>query len=96
MRPSTALQENSDRMRAIIARYPVHNVRVFGSTARGDDLDGSDLDLLVDPTERTTLYDLAGLKLELEALLGVGVDIATPGALRRGMAERIADDLRPL
>ena len=96
MRPSIAVQENSERIRTIIARYPVRNVRVFGSAAHGDDLEGSDLDLLVDPTEQTTLYDLAGLKLELEALLGVGVDIATPGALRRGMAGRIADDLRPL
>jgi len=96
MRPSIALQENSDRIRTIIARYPVRNVRVFGSATRGDDLEGSDLDLLVDPTEQTTLFDLAGLKLELEALLGVGVDIATPGALRRGMSGRIADDLRPL
>jgi len=96
MRPSVALQENRNRIRAIIARYPIHNVRVFGSAARGDDLDGSDLDLLVEPTDRTTLYDLAGLKLELEALLGVGVDIATPRALREGLAGRIADDLRPL
>ena len=96
MRPSVALQENTDRIRAIVARYPVSNVRVFGSAARGDDLEGSDLDLLVDPTDKTTLYDLAGLKLELEALLGVGVDIATPRALRRGLDGRIADDLRPL
>jgi predicted nucleotidyltransferase len=96
MRPSVALQENTDRIRAIIARYPVRNIQVFGSVARGDDLDGSDLDLLVEPTERTTLYDLAGLKLELEALLSVGVDIATPRALRQGLAGRIADDLRPL
>ena len=96
MRPSVALQENTDRIRAIIARYPIGNVQVFGSAARGDDLDGSDLDLLVEPTEQTTLYDLAGLKLELEALFGVGVDIATPRALRRGLAGRISDDLRPL
>ena len=73
MRPSVALQENTDRIRAIIVRYHVHNIQVFGSAARGDDLDGSDLDLLVEPTDRTTLYDLAGLKLELEALLRVGV-----------------------
>lgn len=96
MRPSVAVRENAARIRAIIARYPVRNARVFGSTARGDDLDGSDLDLLVEPTDRTTLYDLAGLKLELEALLSVGVDIATPRALRQGLAGRIADDLRPL
>jgi uncharacterized protein len=96
MRPSVAVRENAARIRAIIARYPVRNARVFGSAARGDDRDGSDLDLLVEPTDRTTLYDLAGLKLELEALLGAGVDIATPRALRQGLAGRIADDLRPL
>jgi predicted nucleotidyltransferase len=96
MRPSVAVRENTDRIRAIIARYPVCNARIFGSAARGDDRDGSDLDLLVEPTEATTLFDLAGLKLELEALLGVGVDIATPRALRAGVAGRIADDLRPL
>jgi predicted nucleotidyltransferase len=96
MRPSIAVRENTDRIRAIIARYPVRNARIFGSAARGDDSDGSDLDLLVEPTDATTLFDLAGLKLELEALLGVGVDIATPRALRAGLAGRIADDLRPL
>jgi predicted nucleotidyltransferase len=96
MRPSVAVRANADRIRAIIARYPVHNARIFGSAARGDDLEGSDLDLLVEPTDETTLYDLAGLKLELEALLGVGVDIATPRALRAGLAARIAEDLRPL
>lgn len=59
-------------------------------------MDGSDLDILVEPTKDTTLFDLAWLKLELEALLGVGVDVATPHALRRGMERTIADDLRPL
>jgi predicted nucleotidyltransferase len=83
-------------VRAVIARYPVQNPRIFGSASRGDDLDGSDLDLLVDPMETTTLFDLAGLKLELEALLGVAVDIATPLALRSGIDRAIADDLRPL
>jgi len=96
MHPSEAVQKNTERMRAIIARYPVRNPRMFGSASRGDDVDGSDLDLLVDPTGETTLFDLAGLKLDLEALLGVTVDIATPRALRAGTIERIADDLRPL
>jgi predicted nucleotidyltransferase len=96
MRPSIAIRENAERIRTIVARYPVRNARVFGSAARGDDHDGSDLDLLVDPTDTTTLFDLAGLKLELEGLLGIGVDIATPRALRCGLTGRIADDLRPL
>jgi predicted nucleotidyltransferase len=96
MRPSTAVKNNLERVRAVIARYPVKNARIFGSASRGDDLDGSDLDLLVEPTETTTLMDIAGLKLDLQNLLGVGVDIATPGALSEQIAKNLADDLKPL
>jgi predicted nucleotidyltransferase len=96
MRPSTALRDHMEQVRAIIARYPVRNARFFGSAARGDDRDDSDLDILVEPTEVTTLFDLAGLKLELEALLGVGVDVATPGALPAKVHQAISDDLGPL
>jgi hypothetical protein len=56
LRPSIALQDHMDQVRAIIARYPVQNARFFGSTSRGDDRDGSDLDILVEPTEVTTLF----------------------------------------
>jgi predicted nucleotidyltransferase len=96
MRPSIALRDHMAQVRAIIVRYPVRNARLFGSTSRGDDRDGSDLDILVEPTEVTTLFDLAGLKLELEALLGVGVDVVTPGALPANVDRAISDDLRPL
>ena len=96
MRPSISLRDHIDQVRAIIARYPVQNVRLFGSTSRGDDHDDSDLDILVEPTEVTTLFDLASLKLELETLLGVRVDVATPGALPARVDQAISDDLRPL
>ncbi len=96
MRPSIALHAHLEQVRAVVARYPVRNARIFGSTSRGDDSDGSDLDILVEPTEVATLFDLAGLKLELEALLGVRVDVATPGALPADVDHAISDDLRPL
>jgi uncharacterized protein len=96
LRPSIALQDHIDQVRAVVARYPVRNARFFGSASRGDDRDDSDLDILVEPTEVTTLFDLAGLKLELEALLGVRVDVATPGALPARIDQAISDDLRPL
>jgi predicted nucleotidyltransferase len=64
--------------------------------ARGDDVEGSDLDLLVDPTEETSLFDLAGLALELERLLGVPVDLVTPGGLPPRLAPEVARDTRPL
>lgn len=96
MRPSTAVRNNLDQVKAVIARYPVKNARIFGSAARGDDIEGSDVDLLVEPTDSTTLMDLARLKLELERLLGVGVDIATPRALPDDVARNVADDSTPL
>jgi uncharacterized protein len=96
MRPSLAVRNNIDQVRAIIARYPVKNARLFGSASRGDDIDGSDLDILVEPTDTTTLLDLARLKLELERLLGIGVDIATPRALPQDLAANLAGDLKPL
>ena len=83
-------------MRAVIARYPVGNPRVFGSVARGEDDEKSDLDLLVDPMERTSLFDLAGLQLELTDLLGVPVDILTPGSVGPRITASVYRDARPL
>jgi len=62
-------------------RYQTTNPRVFGSIVHGNDTDGSDLDLLVDPLPGTTLFDLGGLQVELEAMLGVPVDVLTPADL---------------
>ena len=95
-RPSDALREHLAEVREIIARYPVRNPRIFGSVARGEDRAGSDLDLLVDPTERTSLFDVAGLQIDLEDLLGVKVDVATPGALRPENRDRVFKDARAI
>jgi len=96
MKPSEILAAKADEIRAVIARYRVRNPRIFGSVARGEDQDGSDLDILVEPLEGTTYFDLAGLELELADLLGIKIDLATPGALRGKIADRIAVDLKPL
>src|ERR1700682_5310871 len=58
MRPSTLLQQHIDQVREATSRYPVHNPRLFGSSARGDDRQDSDVDILVDPLPQTTFYDL--------------------------------------
>ncbi|HMW30866.1 nucleotidyltransferase family protein [Plasticicumulans sp.] len=81
MRPSLALASNREAARAAVLRYRTTNLRVFGSVLRGEDREGSDLDLLVDPLPGTTLFDLGGLQVELEDLLGVPVDLLTPGDL---------------
>lgn len=81
VRPSVALQAHRDEIRAIISRHNVSNVRVFGSVLHGKDKEGSDLDLLVDPTPETTLFDIGAIRHELLELLGVPVDVVTPNAL---------------
>ena len=81
MRPSLVLEANRIAVREIALRHRVANVRIFGSVVHGDDTDGSDLDILVEPTGETTLMDIAAIQLELERLLGITVDVLTPNAL---------------
>ena len=57
------------------------NARVFGSVVHGSDTEESDLDILVDTTPDTTLFDLGAIRFKLRNLLGVPVDVLTPDAL---------------
>ena len=81
MRPSIALQTHREAIRRIALSHRVTNVRVFGSVVHGDDTDGSDLDILVEPTKETTMMDIAKIQLELSQLLPVAVDVLTPNSL---------------
>ena len=81
MRPSVALQLKRALVRDATDRYRTANPRVFGSVLQGNDRDGSDLDLLVDALPGATLLDLGDLQDDLESLLGVPVDLLTPGDL---------------
>ncbi len=81
MKPSLALASNRDAVRRVVAAHRACNARVFGSVIRGLDTEGSDLDILIDPTPETTLMDVAAIQVELERLLGVSVDVLTPRAL---------------
>lgn len=83
-------------IREISRRYPVTNVRVFGSVARGDDCETSDLDLLVDPLPSATLFDLGGLQDELQSLLRIKVDLVTPGDLPVKVREIITNEAKPV
>ena len=81
MRPSLALSTHREAIRAIALQHRVTNVRVFGSVVHGDDTDDSDLDILVEPTQETTMMDIAKIQLELSQLLPVAVDVLTPNGL---------------
>lgn len=89
MKPSDALNAHRTEIREIVAAHHGMNARVFGSTVRGEDGDGSDLDLLVDPTPKMTLLDIARIERLLEALLGVSVDVLTPKALPESFRDRV-------
>ena len=81
MKPSVALQTHREAIRSIVERHNARNARVFGSVLHGEDREGSDLDLLIDPTPDTTLFDIGAIRHELLQLLGVQVDVLTPKAL---------------
>jgi uncharacterized protein len=81
----------------IAAKHGAYNLRVFGSVARGEADEQSDIDLLVDYSlDRITPWFPAGLKLELEQLLGRKVDIATEPALKDRIREQVLKEAIPL
>lgn len=96
MKPSDALRLHRDAARRVIESHRTRNARVFGSVVRGDDTDASDLDILVDPTPETTLFDIGAIRHELRKLLGVPVDVLTPKALPAKVLAAVLLDARPL
>ncbi len=96
MRPSQALSQHREAVCLAAARYRVANPRVFGSALHGNDREGSDLDLLVDPLPGTTLFDLGGLQDELQELLGVSVDVLTLQDLPAKFRDIVAQEARPV
>ncbi|OOG22755.1 nucleotidyltransferase [Thioalkalivibrio denitrificans] len=89
MKPSTSLDTHRAAIREAVRRFRASNPRVYGSVLHGKDSDDSDLDLLVDPLPGATLFDLGGLQVELEDMLGVPVDLKTPGDLPPRIRERV-------
>lgn len=80
----------------IAAQYGAYNVRVFGSVARGEDDDKSDVDFLVDLEADRNLLDLGGLLMDLRDLLGREVDVVTPDGLRARIRERVLREAIPV
>ncbi len=70
----------------------VSRVRVFGSVARGDTTETSDIDFLVDLDEGRGLFDRGGLLMDLQDLLGCNVDVVTEAGLRSRVSESVLRD----
>ena len=77
--------------RQLLQQYGVGNIRLFGSVARGEAWEASDVDLLVEfePSAKIGVFEFSRLRRELSRLLGCGVDLATPDALHRMLKEDI-------
>jgi uncharacterized protein len=96
-RPSELEQRllaNRDAILAVAAKRSASNIRIFGSVARGEDMERSDIDLLVDLPRGRTLMTLAALSAELSEIVGAEVDVSTetvlrPDVRRRALAEAV-------
>lgn len=88
------LSRHRQKVRDIVARYGLSNLRVFGSVARGEDTPESDVDLLVDVPPGIGLLTLARCERDLEALLGVPVDLVPAADLRPAVAVSAVSEAR--
>lgn len=77
----------------VLRRHGVTNPEIFGSAARGDDHEGSDVDILVDFPDGTSIIDIVGIRLKLEDVLGVRVDLVPRNALKERVRVRASRDL---
>ncbi|MGA8028100.1 MAG: nucleotidyltransferase family protein [Bryobacteraceae bacterium] len=96
MKPSEALTAHRDELRQLVSRYGLSRPRVFGSVMHGADTEESDLDLLVEPGQSTSLLTLAGLKNDAEELLGVPVSVLTPNGLPPKFRNEVLQKAPPL
>ena len=90
------LREKRIEILEIAARHGAHDVRIFGSVARGDASPDSDIDFLVNIESGRSLLDLGGLLMDLQDLLGREVDVVTEAGLRARIRQRVLSEARPL
>jgi len=90
------LKSKRNEILAIAARHGARNVRVFGSVARGEADEASDIDLIVEFEPGRSLLDHAGLWLELQELLGCKVDVVSERGIKPRLRERVLKEAVPL
>jgi len=90
------LIEKRDEILRIAEKHGVGSIRVFGSSARDEAGEGSDVDFLIDVTGPTTPWFPGGLVADLEELLGCGVDVVEEASIREGLRETVISEAVPL
>ena len=96
MHGSELIKEKREEIYRIAAAHGVTEIKVFGSVARGEDSDTSDIDFLVELEEGRSLFDLGGLLMDLRDALQCEVDIVTTGSLRAPSKERVLREARSI
>jgi uncharacterized protein len=86
------IHELRDEIEALARKHGAVRIRLFGSVARGEERPDSDVDFLVVFGPDATLFDVAGLKVSLEELLGRKVDVISQGGLRGHRGRRIEQE----
>ena len=90
------LKEKRGQILRLAARRGARNLRVFGSVARGEAGPTSDVDFLVEMEPGRSLFDLGGLLMDLEALLGCRVDLVTERGLKERIRDRVLQEAVPI
>jgi hypothetical protein len=90
------LDEKREEILRIAAEHGASNVRLFGSVARGEDDDESDIDLVVHLASDRSLLDHAALLLALRSLLGLDLDVVTERGLKSEIRERVLREAVPI
>jgi len=91
MRPSEALPKHRETIRRLVQEAGMANPRVFGSVLHGDDVEGSDLDILVDPAPSASLLAMEKLQAQLEKVTGIKIDLRTPEEIHQRFRGKVLD-----
>lgn len=90
------VRAHRDEIYRIAEQYGISNIRVFGSVARGEADDDSDLDLLIDVAPGTSLWDMSGFALDVEELLKVFTQVVTPNGLKERIRGEVLTEAVPV
>jgi uncharacterized protein len=96
MNVAQTVKQKRNEILSAATRNGAYNVRVFGSVARGDTTETSDVDFLVDMQPGRSLLDVAGLLIDLEKLLGCKVDVVTTKGLKKSIKDDVLNEARAL
>lgn len=86
------IEEIENKILPVLRKYHVRRASLFGSVVRGEITEASDIDILVELPETASLLDLAGLKIDIEELLGRNVDVLTYDSLHPLLRDRILSE----